>query len=224
MTNAIIFDFDGLILDTETIEMNMWLEIFAEYGIEFDLEAFRESIGSYNIHPYDPASVLAGALNNGKSKEAIKKEFYKRSMAIAQNSEPLPGVMKIIQEAREKDIKLAIGSSSPLRWVKPFLVRFGIWDYFDTVVTNDDVVNCKPSPEIFLLVLERLGVQPEQAIVLEDSANGVMAARRAGIPVIVVPNSVTQSQTFDGVLKRFKSLEELDLDVLFTQQTGWVYA
>ena len=213
---VVIFDFDGLILDTETVELNLWRKIFSEHDILFDLESYLKTIGSITSKTYEPSKILAEVVKNGETPSDIYRKVEKQIIDQLDGEKPLPGVLKTIQTAKSMGIKTAVGSSSTLDWVKPHLVRLGIWNQFDTVVTFEDVNECKPSPEIFLKVLERLDVQPHNAIVLEDSENGVLAARRAGIPVIVIPNEVTKNQVFTGAILKLSTLEDLDLKEFFS--------
>jgi len=213
---VVIFDFDGLILDTETVELNLWRKIFSEHDIQFDLESYLKTIGSITSKTYEPSKILAEVVKNGETPSDIYRKVEKQIIDQLDGEKPLPGVLKTIQTAKSMGIKTAVGSSSTLDWVKPHLVRLGIWNQFDTVVTFEDVNECKPSPKIFLKVLERLDVQPHNAIVLEDSENGVLAARRAGIPVIVIPNEVTKNQVFTGAILKLSTLEDLDLKEFFS--------
>jgi len=213
---VVIFDFDGLILDTETVELNLWRKIFSEHDILFDLESYLKTIGSITSKTYEPSKILAEVVKNGETPSDIYRKVEKQIIDQLDGEKPLPGVLKTIQTAKSMGIKTAVGSSSTLDWVKPHLVRLGIWNQFDTVVTFEDVNECKPSPKIFLKVLERLDVQPHNAIVLEDSENGVLAARRAGIPVIVIPNEVTKNQVFTGAVLKLSTLEDLDLKEFFS--------
>jgi len=213
---VVIFDFDGLILDTETVELNLWRKIFSEHDIQFDLESYLKTIGSITSKTYEPSKILAEVVKNGETPSDIYRKVEKQIIDQLDGEKPLPGVLKTIQTAKSMGIKTAVGSSSTLDWVKPHLVRLGIWNQFDTVVTFEDVNECKPSPKIFLKVLERLDVQPHNAIVLEDSENGVLAAKRAGIPVIVIPNEVTKNQDFTGAVLKLSTLEDLDLKEFFS--------
>lgn len=213
---AVIFDFDGLILDTETVELNIWLNLFSQSGISFNLEAYLKTIGSITDNTYEPSKVLADKLKNGAKASDIYLRVEKQIIEQLSETKPLPGVLEVIKSAKTLGLKVAVGSSSKRSWVKPHLERLDLLDKFDTVVTFEDVTQCKPSPEIFLKVLERLDVQPNNAIVLEDSANGVIAANRAGIPVVVVPNLVTRHQDFSGAALQLTSLVQLDLSRFFS--------
>jgi len=117
----------------------------------------------------------------------------------------------LIKNARAAGLRLAVGSSSPAVWVHGHLRRLGLFDNFETIVTFDDVRESKPSPEIFLTVLDRMNIPAEQALVLEDSHNGVLAAKRAGLRVVAVPNGVTSGQDFSLAEEVLGSLEDLNL-------------
>jgi HAD superfamily hydrolase (TIGR01509 family) len=128
----------------------------------------------------------------------------------------LPGVLDYLQEARRLGLKLAIASSSRHAWVEGHGGRLGILDYFDKIICRDDVAEgrTKPNPDLFLLALERLGVQANEAIVFEDSPNGVKAAQAAGIFVVAVPNAITSLLTIDNADLTLASLADLSLSEL----------
>ena len=141
----------------------------------------------------------------------VTEKLYENLM-----SEPLAkGVLKVLDEAERRGIKTAVGSSSQRDWVEGHLRRFGLLERFAAVVTFDDVSESKPSPEIFQLALKRLGVRPENGLVLEDSQNGVLAAKRAEMRVVAVPNEVTCTMDFSQADEILESLEDLDLDKYF---------
>jgi HAD superfamily hydrolase (TIGR01509 family) len=203
---AIIFDFDGLILDTESAELVIWTKLYAEHGLVFDEQSYNLVIGSDGTHGFDPAKALAERPGENRDVEEIRSHMRAISYENAQSLQPLPGVLELIERAREEDYLIAIGSSSVDKWVNTHLSRLGLLEKFDTIVTSDEVKNAKPSPDIFLKVLEKLDVQPKNAIVLEDSQNGVLAAHRAGIKAIAVPNPVTKSQDFSLASEILESL------------------
>jgi putative hydrolase of the HAD superfamily len=121
----------------------------------------------------------------------------------------------MIKQAKENGLQVAIGSSSPHSWVDEHAKRLGIFDYFDHIVCQDDVLSgrSKPYPDIFLKALDQLDVQKDAAVVFEDSPNGVLAARRAGIFVVGVPNPMTAKMGVTGDLT-VPSLAELSLHEL----------
>ena len=193
---AIIFDFDGLILDTESVELVIWTKLYAEKGLVFDEQSYNLVIGSDGITGFDPAKALAERPDENRDPDEIRSHMRAISYDYAQSLQPLPGVVELIDRAREEGFLIAIGSSSVDKWINTHLSRLGLLGKFDVTVTSDQVKSAKPSPDIFLKVLEKLGVQPEDAIVLEDSYNGILAAHRAGIRAIAIPNPVTKFQDF----------------------------
>ena len=134
-------------------------------------------------------------------------------MAMVLAQPVLPGVTRLIQQARDAGLKLAIASSSPHDWVDTHLARLGLQDRFDHILCSEDVPpgRTKPNPDLYLKALEVLDVPAGQAVVFEDSFNGVKAARAAGIFVVAVPNPVTALLGVDGADLTLKSLEEFDL-------------
>jgi HAD superfamily hydrolase (TIGR01509 family) len=129
---------------------------------------------------------------------------------------PLPGVLDTLRAARRLGLRLAVASSSPHRWVDGHLARLGLTDFFEAVKCSDDVARTKPEPELYLSALDALGVSPLEAIALEDSPNGVKAARRAGLFVVAIPNPVTAQLTFEGESLRLASMADLSLEALLS--------
>ena len=127
----------------------------------------------------------------------------------------MPGVLELLDQAEEAGILLAIGSSSGYLWISTLVDGLGIKERFDTIVTFDDVELAKPAPDIYLKVLENLGVAPENALVLEDSVNGALAARRAGIRVVAVPTSISAHLDYSMAEEVLSSLAELELEKYF---------
>ncbi len=193
MLQALIFDFDGLILDTETPEVRVWEEIYREHGFELPIEEWAKIIGGYGLSTFDPAEHLA-ELTAGRLNAAELRARYRREADARIAAEKiLPGALELMQAGKRAGLKLAIGSSSPRVWVEGHARRLGIFDYFDEVVCGDDVPpgRTKPNPDIYLKTLEKLNVESRAAVVFEDSPNGVLAARRANIFVVAAPNPLT---------------------------------
>jgi len=212
---ALIFDFDGLILDTESPEVQIWDRLFTEAGGKFDHQAYLGTIGSWDNSSYVPGEYLARLMNHGVTAQQLIERVRAESAEMIAREAPLPGVETLIARARAAKLRLAVGSSSPAAWVRGHLSRLGLIENFDAVVTFDDVRQSKPSPEIFLTVLARLGMRAEQALVLEDSHNGVLAASRAGIRAVAVPNAVTRGQDFSLAEEVLESLDALVLNKYF---------
>jgi HAD superfamily hydrolase (TIGR01509 family) len=134
----------------------------------------------------------------------------------------LPGVKDYLEGAKERGLKLAVASSSPDNWVSGHLTRLCLIDYFDTIKTADDVARTKPDPELYNAALEALSIQADEAIVFEDSPNGVKAAKAAGIFCVAVPNPLTEQLVFEGADLRVGSLAEIRLEDLLENINGGI--
>ncbi len=216
MLKALIFDFDGLILDTETPEVNVWTEIYAEHGFDFPFNDWVQTVGGYGISNFDAADHLS-LLSQGRLDPASMRARHRLgSDALTRASPVMPGVLETIREAKRLGLKLAIASSSPHAWVDGHTRRLGIFHRFDRIVCQDDVGvgRTKPNPDLFLLALNQLQVQRDEAVIFEDSPNGVTAAKRAGIFVVAVPNPLTSILDLDGADRIVKSLKDVSLSDL----------
>ena len=218
-TKALIFDFDGLILDTETADVRAWSDIYAEYGLKFPLESWAQIIGGTGAASFDAAVHLQTLLGDPLDLEALQARQDHISHSFVFQQPVLPGVMDYLHTAKRLGLKLAIASSSPHSWVDTHARRLGIFDYFDKVICADDVGagRTKPNPDLFLLALDRLQVRKNEAIVFEDSPNGVQAAKNAGIFVVAVPNSVTSQLSIENANLILRSLADLSLPDLLNK-------
>lgn len=216
---ALIFDFDGLILDTETPEYHVWQSIYREHGFELPHDEWGKIIGGYGISTFDAAEHLSLLSQGQLDSVTLRNRHRSESTALTLSQPILPGVMDTLHEAKRLGLRLAIASSSPHAWVDTHAKRIGIFDYFDKVICADDVGagRTKPNPDLFLLALERLKVQKNEAIVFEDSPNGVQAARTAGIFVVAVPNEVTSLLSIQNANLTLRSLTDLSLADLLGQ-------
>jgi len=211
MIKAFLFDFDGLILDTETPDYLVWQKIYQEHGHELPHAEWARIIGGYGLSDFDAADHLSRLAQGRLDPGPLRARHRLESDAIIDAAGIMPGVMETIHEAKRLDFKLAIASSSPHAWVDVHAKHLGIFDYFDAVICADDVGlgRTKPNPDLFLSALAQLGVGKEAAIVFEDSPNGVAAANRAGIFVVAVPNPVTSLLAIEGANIIIQSLSDL---------------
>lgn len=203
--DALIFDFDGLILDTETPELNVLQSIYAKHGVELSLERWAHVIGGSG---FDAVADLEALTQTPVDRSAVLDAWRVQTNAVIAASSVLPGVIELLDDAQEHGLKLAVASSSPHWWVDGHLKRLGLFEHFAHIVCADDVAYTKPSPELFLLAQTKLNVRADRVVIFEDSPNGVKAANAAGIPVVVVPNPVTAKMTFTGDYLRLTSLSE----------------
>jgi HAD superfamily hydrolase (TIGR01509 family) len=211
---ALIFDFDGLILDTESPEYDVWQAIYREHGQELAPETWGQIVGGWGASRFDAAEHLAELAGNGVNADELRARHSSESDALTLIQPILPGVVDYLDYARRLDLRLAIASSSPRSWVvDTHLIRLGLADRFDAIITSDNVPpgHTKPKPDLFLKALDAVGVQAHEAIVFEDSPNGVKAARAAGIYVVLVPNPFTALLKTDGANLTLDSLADVPL-------------
>ncbi len=190
MFDLVIFDFDGLILDTETPEYDAWQEIYGEFGVSMSLEVWGESIGQ-RAGTFDPLAHLEVTAGCEIPRLEIKERHQLRFHNLLQKEALRPGITSYLDDADRLGVKLAVASSATRDWVEGHLVRHNIAHRFGCIVTVEDVTHAKPDPELFNLALTRMNARADRAVVLEDSPNGLLAANRAGIFAVAVPNPVT---------------------------------
>ena len=211
MLKALIFDFDGLILDTETPDLHAWQEIYTRHGQEISLQTWGQIVGGTGNSAFEPASHLEDLLGNAIDLAAIKQLAFQLSYEAILKQPILPGARDLLEAARNKPYRLAIASSSPHDWVDNHLKRLGLFDYFEAILCGDDVIRTKPDPGLYLAALRALNVQAGEAVVFEDSPNGILAANAAGIFSVAVPNPLTAQLGVDHASLVLKSLEEVSL-------------
>jgi len=216
MLKSLIFDFDGLILDTETPEFSVWQSIYRAHGQEISIQKWGQVIGGTGASKFDAAQHLCDLTRDSLDVHSLRDQHNRRSNSLIEQQPILPGVVELLDEADRLNVSLAIASSSPHSWVDTHLGRLGLYNRFDKIVCADDVPpgRTKPNPDLFLLALEQLKVPKEAAVVLEDSPNGVKAAKSAGIFAVAVPNPTTSMLVFEGESLRVGSLADLKLSDL----------
>src|SRR5579872_2058892 len=207
---AVFFDFDGLILDTEWPEVQTWSAIFAEHGHEYPDEVWKGVIGRGPEQEALRAETLLSELT-GVPAADLEAEYQHRRMMIILQQQVLPGVLDRLNEAREMGLTIVAVSSSKRAWVEGHLERLGLWDRFERSFCADDVRNTKPAPDLYLLALSTLGLSADEAVVFEDSPNGVAAAKAAALRVIAVPNRVTSQLDLSAADRVVGSLVEVSL-------------
>ena len=213
---GIIFDFDGTIFDSEVPEYETWVEIFKQYKANLPISEWAKCVGSSN-DTFDIIAYLEKQIDHKVDAQTIFELQRKLSDDRIAKETVLPGVTGLIQQAEQIGIRLAIASSSPHEWVNTHLTRLGLIHHFEVICTADDVYNVKPDPELFLCAANRLGLAPEQVIVIEDSPNGITAALQAGMVCIVVPNGVTRHLDTSHATLKFTSLAYISLESLLIE-------
>ena len=211
---ALIFDFDGLIVDTESSSLAAVQEAYRRHGHELPSDQWRQCVGT-TVDPYDHLQRLIGP---EVDLTAVRAELEVRHRAEVAELGPRPGVVELVTAAAATGLRLAVASSSSRRWVEGHLERIGALRAFHAVRCRDDVRQTKPAPDVYLAALEALGVSASQAVAFEDSPNGVRAATTAGIYTVAVPNDVTRGWPFDHADRIIDSLQA----VTVSQVNRWL--
>jgi HAD superfamily hydrolase (TIGR01509 family) len=215
---ALLFDFDGLIVDTETPSFASWQEVYREHGQNLPLERWAAIVGT--IGGFDPLDYLE-ELHGPVDREAVQARRDEHEISLLEIEELRPGVLEYLEAAQLLGLKTAIVSSSTQHWVNRHLARLERAEHFAEIVTADlDQERAKPRPTLYLEALERLGVSADEAIAFEDSPNGVTAAKAAGIFTVAVPNGVTASLGLDEADLVLESLAELPLRELLDRRSS----
>jgi HAD superfamily hydrolase (TIGR01509 family) len=216
MIKALIFDFDGLIIETESCHFQAWQEVFRSYGFEIDFAKWSVNIGS-NEEPYYPPAQLEALVGKPIDQKAIAAAHAERVLALAQTRPVLPGIRACIHNAKTMGLKLGVASSSDRTWVHGHLQRLGLFDAFDCIRTGDQVRITKPDPEVYVTAMECLGIGKLEGVAFEDSANGILAAKRAGLYCVAIPNPLTVTLDLSLADLRLDSLADLPLPTLLAQ-------
>ena len=214
--DTLIFDFDGVIIDTETPTYAAWQEVFQSFGQSVD-RAFWSGIIGGGEKRLDTMAHLESIVGPLPDREAIRRRKRERESALIARSPVLPGVLDHLDDARRLGLKVGVASSSSREWVEGYLAERGLLEYFGAVVTRDDVHRVKPDPALYLTAVERVGAEPVSAFAIEDSLNGVTAAKRAGLLCIAVPNEMTGDMDFDQADVLLGSLAEMSLEELLNR-------
>ena len=208
MIEAVVFDFDGLILDTEMPSYLSWAEVFRSVGLDHTEDDHVTTIGSNFDRMEQLRQRATGTLPPDDELRAIKD---KRHRELLSGMEILPGVRDWLDEADRLGLGLAIASSSPSSWVLEHLDAYGLTPRFAHVVCCENGIERKPAPDSYRIACERLGVAPASALAVEDSANGVAAAKAAGLWCVAVPNALTKRLDFSAADVRVASLADISL-------------
>jgi HAD superfamily hydrolase (TIGR01509 family) len=210
LIEAVVFDFDGLVFDSETHEYETVRELFADHGAELPMEVWSRCIGRAPDF-FDPYAYLEECTGAALDRAALAERKRRRFAERIRGQGAIPGVEEALRAARSLGLRVGLASSSTRQWVEGQLRRLGLWHFFACVRTREDVTHAKPHPELYRSVLSCLGVDPGNAVAFEDSPNGALAAHRAGMYCVIVPNPVTVGLEFGAHDLRLESLMQAEL-------------
>jgi HAD superfamily hydrolase (TIGR01509 family) len=196
MIRALLFDFDGLIVDSEWIMFQVWDELFQEHECPLPIDLWLDGVGAEDA--FDPAEYLRSYVGGGIDSKELRARAWREIHRRMRAAEPRPGVRHLLEQARTKGLCTAVASSGPREWVEGYLTHYGIAELFQRVVCREDVAQVKPAPDVFLAAARALGVTPEEAVAIEDSPHGAAAAQAAGMACVVAPSRITEADEFEG--------------------------
>ena len=207
---AMLFDFDGVIVDTEPAIYQAWKELYDDYGQQLSVEEWRGTVGTRDL--LDPGARLAESIGTGAAGAALLEAIADaRSMELALDLDVAPGVLEWVEGATRMGIPLGVVSSSHETWVRAHLDARQLTSKFTAVVCWTEGRRPKPHPELYLLALSALGVRAADSIAIEDSQYGLAAAVGAGIPTVAVPSELTKAMDFSAAQWRFRQLSDVSL-------------
>ncbi|MDX2188199.1 MAG: HAD-IA family hydrolase [Opitutaceae bacterium] len=209
MVRGLIFDFDGVILDTETPYIEAWAALHSQHGLAADHSRAHAVIGHIDV-PFDPWEAFPLEVDRG----SLNAEQHRRKWELLLKQSVLPGVRELIGEARAAGIRTGVASNSSHAWVDEHLHRLDLLYQFDTVRCREDVARGKPFPDVYEAVIRTWGIDPGECVAFEDSPPGSEAARAAGVCTVVVPNACTAAFAFPHAHHLLPSLAGLDLEKL----------
>ncbi len=213
---AFLFDFDGLILDTETASRAGWAWLYREHGYELPPEKWALMVGT--VDGWDPMGHLETLVGEPLEAEALNERRYAHELSLLEAEELRPGIAEYLAAAELHGLKRAIVSSASRRWIELHLARLERAIGWDAIVTADhDAERAKPRPTLYLEALDLLGVSPDEAVVFEDSPNGIRAAKAAGMFVVGIPNTVTRELGLEEADLVVESLADLPPDDLLAR-------
>ena len=213
MIRGIVFDFDGLIIDTESAWYEALADLFGGYGVELPFDLWVRCVGASHA-VFDPYAYFQERRPGVVDAAELRKSALERHAAIMAGRPLRDGVEDYMRTARRLGLSIGIASSSRLDWIEGYLAKFGLAGYIDSIRCADHVAEVKPSPEVYQKAVESLGLSPEEAIAFEDSPNGARAAFRAGLNVVIVPNRVTERLEFGPHLFRLQSMGDMPLEAV----------
>jgi HAD superfamily hydrolase (TIGR01509 family) len=215
MIRAIVLDFDGLIVDTETPIIEAYGDVHAQHGLPFERGDFAAGVGHYDF-AFDPWR----AFDPSFDRETLETLRRQHNRARTQRQPVLPGIAALLEAAGQMKLRIGLASNSPHEWVEPNLERLGLRSHFEFIACRGDVPAPKPEPDIYRHVLNHFGVRGHEAIAFEDSTAGSLAAKRAGLWVVTIPNPSTAHHDFAHSHLHLASMAEKSLANLIAHFGG----
>ena len=210
---AVLFDFDGVLVDTEWAIYQAWKRTFEGHGQHLPLDVYTRCIGT-DFNTWSPKTHLEELTGKAFDWHDLDSRRQQEIMRDLEHEKPMHGVCGLLETLTSRDMPTAVVSSSSHQWVDGWLEKLELARHFRTTVCRGDAPRIKPAPDLFLTAAERLGVAPANCLVIEDSLNGMKAAHAAGMSVWIIPNRVTEGLDFSAAARVFRSLAEAGCEFL----------
>jgi HAD superfamily hydrolase (TIGR01509 family) len=212
--DAIIFDHDGTLVDTETPDIRACQMLYNEFNAPFDPQQWARLVAG-SMSGYDILlEQLAAFHGNGLTRNDMWQRLRELWAITHQQVELAPGVRQLLPQLHAAGYLLGVASASDRKWIERWMLAFGLLPYFQSIASSDDVRHNKPAPDVYLFAANQLGVAPENCLVFEDSLTGVQSAKAAGMVVVAVPSHITQNLDFSHADAVIAGLDNVTLDVL----------
>jgi HAD superfamily hydrolase (TIGR01509 family) len=219
LIKGFIFDFDGLILDTEVPEFEVWQQIFNSMGAKLAFEKWARIVGT-SSDVFDVISDLEDQIGRKIDREKINAFHHSESLQRIVKKDPQPGIVDYLNAAPGMGLKLGLASSSKRQWIQDHLNRLGLQDRFECICVAEDVEKVKPAPDLYALAMRKLGLKPEESIAFEDSPNGILAAKTAHMYCVAIPNAFTRLLDLSKADIILDSLADMDIHHLLAEFNG----
>jgi HAD superfamily hydrolase (TIGR01509 family) len=212
MSEAVIFDLDGILVDTERYKFKAWQEAFRSIGVEVSWEEFRQEFivqGSTFVEFLERRNLKEGFIEDDV--RPVANKYFLTS--IEEKVPAMPGAVDIL-ERLHGEFLLGLASNSYWLYVDRLLEKFGMKRYFKAIANGSEVENLKPSPDVLYLAAERMGVDPEACVVIEDAPKGIVAAKSAGMKGIAIPTEDTEFGDFSQADLVLTSLNDITAELI----------
>ena len=193
---AVLFDHDGTLVDSEPMHFQMWQDVLATYGVTLSEQLYKDHYAGLPTAANAVDIVARFALNEAPNTLAETKNSVTRAFFARTACPLMPGVTDVLPLFRRSGLRLAIVTGAGSNAVQATLSAHSLHEYFETVVSADDVTHSKPAPDSYLLAIERLGLTPSECIAIEDTEHGLKAATSAGVACIAIPTDMSRHHDF----------------------------
>ncbi len=214
MLKTVIFDMDGVILDSEPLYYEAELKVMEEIGVFLTKEEHDSLVGAPSLEVWKLCKTKLDIPFTAEELDDKECQVYIDILKSQSNVEPISGIPELLKELKDKSARIALASSSVVKIIDLVVELLGIRHMFDVLVSGQHVENGKPAPDIFLLAAEKTGSLPEECVVIEDSKNGVLAAKKAGMKCIAFKDPVKNSQDVSLADHIVDDINKLDYNVI----------